>query len=156
MKLIQYCSAFLIALICLFNTNALAQTSDSSPKEDDAIIALIDQYAKARQMKDTSLLKEILTEDIDQLVSTGEWRRELPASLAGMLRSSVRNTGNRTLTVEHIRYPHPEVGIADTRYEIQNEDGSARKMWSTFVVLRTSDGWKITAIRNMLPAKRKK
>jgi hypothetical protein len=25
-------------------------------------------------------------------------------------------------------------------------------MWSTFVMTRTKDGWRITAIRNMLPA----
>ncbi|TDI72183.1 MAG: DUF4440 domain-containing protein, partial [Bacteroidetes bacterium] len=33
-----------------------------------------------------------------------------------------------------------------------NADGTARKMWSTFIVVRNEDGWKIAAIRNMLPA----
>ena len=38
------------------------------------------------------------------------------------------------------------------RYEIQNADGSVRKMWSSFVVVDDKKTWKITAIRNMEPA----
>jgi len=30
--------------------------------------------------------------------------------------------------------------------------GGDRKMWSTFVMTRDSNGWRIAAIRNMLPA----
>lgn len=155
--MVQYPYLYTLLLLVglLSSTTAFTQDSPSSSDKDDAIRALIDQYSLARQTKDTSLLKQILTTDVDQLVSTGEWRREFSASLAGMLRSSVRNTGNRTLTVEHIRYPQPEVGIVDCIYEILNEDGSVRKMWSTFIVIVEDDRWKITAIRNMLPAKRK-
>jgi hypothetical protein len=48
--------------------------------------------------------------------------------------------------------PRATYGIADARYEIQNADGTARKMWSTFIVVYQDDAWKITAIRNMLLA----
>ena len=48
---------------------------------------------------------------------------------------------------------HSWVAIADGRYEIAGRQGGAtRKMWSTFVMARQADGWKIAAIRNMLPA----
>ena len=72
----------------------------------------------------------------------------------GMQTSSRRNPGKRTLTVEHMRLITPNSGIVDARYEIRNEDGSVRKMWSTFIVVLAEKNWKIAAIRNMLPAKR--
>jgi hypothetical protein len=42
--------------------------------------------------------------------------------------------------------------IVDCKYEIQNTDGTGRKMWSTFIVNYNKKIWKISAIRNMLPA----
>jgi uncharacterized protein YxjI len=47
---------------------------------------------------------------------------------------------------------NPTTAIVDCRYEIQNTDGTVRKMWSTFLVVAEKEKWKITAIRNMLPA----
>jgi ketosteroid isomerase-like protein len=67
--------------------------------------------------------------------------------------SSARTGGTRTLTVETIRMVAPDVAIADARYEISGlADGSTRKMWSTFVMARQQGAWRISAIRNMLPA----
>lgn len=117
-----------------------------------AIHALIDQYAQARETKDTALLKRILSTDIDQLVSSGEWRNGMEGAMQGMMRSSTRNPGSRTLRIEKIRFLNSEIGIVDARYEIQRADGTARKMWSTFIVVFQEGNWKIAAIRNMLPA----
>ncbi|MEM9676030.1 MAG: DUF4440 domain-containing protein [Bacteroidota bacterium] len=114
--------------------------------------SLVAQYAQARETRDTTLLKSILTNDIDQLVSSGEWRRGFEGAFKGMMRSSTRNPGQRTLTVENVRFLTSEAAIADARYEIKNSDGSVRKMWSTFIVVKEAKDWKITAIRNMLPA----
>jgi hypothetical protein len=50
-----------------------------------------------------------------------------------------------------VRFPTRDLAIADGRYEITGGAGADRKMWSTFVMTRTQDGWRITAIRNMLP-----
>ena len=44
----------------------------------------------------------------------------------------------------------PDVAIADARYEISGAE--TRKMWSTFVMARQQGQWRISAIRNMLPA----
>jgi hypothetical protein len=98
------------------------------------------------------LLKSILTPDIDQLVSSGEWRTGIEGAMKGMAGSSTNNPGKRTLKVEKIRFLNPESAIADARYEIENLDNTVRKMWSTFVVVYQDGMWKITAIRNMLPA----
>jgi uncharacterized protein (TIGR02246 family) len=145
-----------IVLFILFNvmiiTFLYAQGETATPQQKQEITALIDQYAQARETKDTVLLKSILTTEVDQLVSTGEWRDGIKGSMQGMMRSSSSNPGGRTLTVDKIRFLNAGAAIADARYEIQNADGTIRKMWSTFVVVYEAGTWKITAIRNMLPA----
>jgi uncharacterized protein (TIGR02246 family) len=116
-----------------------------------AIHSLIDQYSQARETRDTALLKKILTIDVDQLVSTGEWRSGISEAVAGMLKSSASSPGTRTLQVDKIKMLNETSAIVDCKYEIQNQDGTKRKMWSSFVVVAQDHIWKITAIRNMLP-----
>src|SRR5436190_9659881 len=108
-------------------------TGDS--KETKAIASLIDQYSQAREKRDTVLLKAILTSDVDQLVSTGEWRTGINAAVEGMIKSSANSPGTRTLRIEKIQMLTASSAVADCRYEIQNTDGTARKMWSTFIVI---------------------
>jgi hypothetical protein len=69
-----------------------------------------------------------------------------------MLASSERNAGKRTIAVESVRFVAPGVAIADGRYEIAGAADDARRMWTTFVITRNAGGWRIEAIRNMLPA----
>lgn len=117
-----------------------------------AITALIDKYSEAREKRDTALLKTILTKDVDQLVSTGEWRDGIVTAVQGMLKSSATTPGTRTLTVDKIKMFNASTAIVDCKYDIQNTDGTARNMWSSFVVVADKEQWKISAIRNMLPA----
>lgn len=135
-------------LIC---ASSFAQNSPQSKAESQEILNLINSYSKSRETKDTVLLKKILTKDIDQLVSSGEWRSGIDAAIKGMMQSSTSNPGERSLHVERIRYLSDEVALVDARYEIKNPDGSIRKMWSSFTIV-DDKGWKISAIRNMLPA----
>jgi uncharacterized protein (TIGR02246 family) len=131
---------------------AVAQTKAITETQKKEIVALVDKYSEAREKRDTVLLKNILMPDVDQLVSSGEWRTGVSASVKGMLKSSQNSPGTRTLKVEKVRLLDLKSAIADARYEIQNTDGSVRKMWSTFVVVYDKGAWKISAIRNMLPA----
>jgi ketosteroid isomerase-like protein len=128
------------------------QATMVNDKQQKAITSLIDQYSEAREKRDTVLLKAILTPDVDQLVSTGEWRVGITAAVEGMMKSSANSPGTRTLHIEKIQMINASSTIVDCRYEIQNTDSSARKMWSTFVVVADKKIWKIKAIRNMLPA----
>jgi uncharacterized protein (TIGR02246 family) len=128
-----------------------AQEATTKNKQNQEIFSLIDQYSLARETRDTVLLKNILMPDVDQLVSTGEWRTGIKASVRGMLQSSASSPGTRTLKVEKIKFLNSQCAIADAKYEIQNADGSPRKMWSTFVVVHQKGAWKISSIRNMLP-----
>jgi len=130
-------------------------SAQNNKKEDPRIRdinLLIDNYSQARDKKDTVLLKHILTSNVDQLVSSGEWRNGIGEAVQGMMRSSESNPGTRTLTVEKVRFFDNMNGIADARYEIKNKEGTIRKMWSTFVVVNDNGKWKIAAIRNMLPS----
>lgn len=130
----------------------VAQNIRMTDQTKSEMIALIDLYSEARDKKDTVLLQAILTDEVDQLVSSGEWREGISEAVEGMQRSSNSNVGTRTLTVEKLRLLHPETGIVDARYQIESKDGSIRKMWSTFLVVKEDGRWKISAIRNMLPS----
>jgi uncharacterized protein (TIGR02246 family) len=137
-------------LLLSFSVHAQTVVSD---KQQKAIASVIDSYSRARETKDTVLLKSILTTEIDQLVSSGEWRTGINAAIRGMLRSSDNNSGKRTVTIAKIRMLTKTSAIVDARYEIQNADGTSRNMWSTFIVVAEANTWKIAAIRNMLPQK---
>ena len=140
----------LLNLTCSLLINGQNLTPSEKQKKD--IHSLIDNYSLARENRDTVLLKNILTVDVDQLVSTGEWRDGIAASVKGMLGSSASSPGTRTLTVEKLRLLNSASAIVDCKYEIKNADNTARKMWSTFMVVFDKAAWKISAIRNMLPA----
>ena len=145
-----------IALLLILNLAGgpflYGQANTPDDRQRKAITVLIDQYSQARETMDTVLLKTILTTDVDQLVSTGEWRNGKTAAVQGMLKSSASSPGTRTLVVDKIRMINPTSAIVDCRYEIQNTDGTIRKMWSSFIVVGDKKTWKISAIRNMLPA----
>jgi len=117
--------------------------------QDDAaaIKKLVQNYLDARDHRDAKALEALFVPDVDQLVSSGEWRKGREAVVKGTLASSESTAGRRTITVETVRHVGKDVAVADGRYEIGD-----RKMWSSFVVLRTAEGWKIAGIRNMLPA----
>ena len=147
MKLCEATYCLHTSIIILFLTLPIqAQTPQEKP-----LYNLIAAYAQARDHQDTLLLSNILTDDIDQLVSTGEWRRGLKTAQQGMLRSSNANPGDRILEVEQVRFLNNSVAIIDARYEIRNPNGNVRNMWSTFIAILEDDNWKISAIRNMLP-----
>ena len=73
--------------------------------------------------------------------------------MKGSLASSASSSGQRTFTIETVRLLTPTVAIVDSRYEIGGTNGAApRSMWAAWLLVKTADGWRIGAIRNMLPA----
>ena len=134
----------------------IAAQHDSQPIKD-----LVARYAAARESRYAESISTLFTDDADQLVSSGTWRRGKEALVAGMQRSTssnpgtrtISNPGTRTITVETVRYISVDTALADARYIISGVAGSQdRKMWSTFLCVKSRDGWRIAAIRNMLPA----
>jgi len=125
----------------------------AAPTDDTAIRQLIQHYVDVRNHMDEAVLRTLFTPDADQLVSTGQWRRGLDNLVQGAIASSKKETGHSTVTVESLRLLGNDTAIVDGRYETSATGSAApRKMWSTFILQRTTDGWRIAAIRNMLPA----
>ena len=132
-----------VFLLC---TQLFAAQAGKTAADEAAVRDMVKRYSDARDVSDPKAIGALFSDDADQLVSTGEWRRGKDALVRGMLASSARETGKRTLAVETVRFIGSDVALADARYEIGD-----RKMWSTFVMKRGPGGWRIAAIRNMLP-----
>jgi uncharacterized protein (TIGR02246 family) len=123
------------------------------PADETAVRDLVARYVDAREHRDAKTIEALFTADADQLVSSGEWRKGREAVVRGTLASSESTGGRRTITVETVRFLSPDAAIADGRYEIAGlTGGQTRRMWASIICARTPDGWRIAAIRNMLPA----
>ena len=134
-------------------TPASAGTAEANASDEDAIKDVVARYVDARDRKDAKATEALFTADADQLVSSGEWRKGRDAVVRGTMASSESSGGKRTITVETVRFVTPDAALADGRYEIAGLNGAPpRRMWSTFLIVRTPEGWRIAAIRNMLPA----
>jgi uncharacterized protein (TIGR02246 family) len=144
----------IVAMALALLTCAVQPASPAGNQADDAAVRdVIKKYVDARERRDAAAIGALFTDDADQLVSSGTWRRGRDEIVKGTLASSQATGGTRTITVETIRFLAPDVAIADGRYEISGTaDGNTRRMWTTFVLMRAGGAWKIAAIRNMLPA----
>ena len=132
---------------------AAAQAATANAGDEAAIKEVVARYVDARDRKDAKATEALFTADADQLVSSGEWRRGRDAVVRGTMASSESSGGKRTITVETVRFITPDAALADGRDEIAGTGGAPpRRMWSTFLITRTPEGWRIAAIRNMLPA----
>lgn len=125
----------------------------AAPDPEAAIRAVIARYLDARNHVDESETRAVLTFDADQLVSTGEWRRGRDNLVRGAMASSRKESagGPSRIELDSVRLITADVAVADGDYQT-NAASAARKMRTTFVVKRENGEWKISAIRNMLPA----
>ena len=141
-----------LATSILLITAAFAHSSPSA-SDEIAIRQLVQNYMQARNTKNAEATRSLFTKDADQLVSTGEWRKGIDGLVQGAMASSQKETGQSSIAIESIRFIDPDIAIADGRYETSSlVSCTTRKMWTTLIVRRTETGWKIAAIRNMLPA----
>jgi uncharacterized protein (TIGR02246 family) len=145
--------------VCVFAAGAvvlsplLAQAPSPAAGDGAAVKEVVRKYVEAREARDPKAIEPLLTADADQLVSDGTWRRGRDALVRGMLESSRRTGGRREITVESVRFLSDDVALADGRYVQTGLAGDrAREMWTTIVLKKGPDGWRIAAIRNMLPA----
>ena len=137
----------------IFICVTLVVTCLGQSADDTAIRALVKQYIDARDQQNAKAVEALFTADADQLVSSGEWRKGRNDVVQGTLASTRNSSGKRTITLTSIRFLVPDVAIADGPYELAGPAGAdPRKMWTSFVLTKGSDGWRIAAIRNMLPA----
>ena len=138
-----------VALCLSLASPALAQSAAASADEA-AVRTVVRNYVNARELRDPAAIEALFTADADQHTTGGEWRRGRAEVVQGTLESSKRNPGTRTITVSSVRFITPDVAIADGPYEI-GSGGNVRRMWTTIVLTRERDGWRIAAIRNAVP-----
>jgi uncharacterized protein (TIGR02246 family) len=143
-----------LAILCCVVSVIPWLAQDNVRHNDEAAIReVVSKYVDARERIDPKAVEELFTSDADQLVSSGEWRKGREAVVRGTMESSRSTGGKRAITVESVRTLTPDVAIADGRYELTGLAGGAtRSMWTTLVLKRTEKGWRISAIRNMLPS----
>jgi uncharacterized protein (TIGR02246 family) len=145
----------LLSVIIILISTAVLRSQESGTRIDDekAVRDIVQKYVDAREQNDPKAIGALFTSDADQLVSSGEWRKGRDQLVRGTMASSQRTGGTRTITVESVRFIDHNVAIADGRYELTGlAGGQTRKMWTTLVLTKTAQGWRIAAIRNMLPA----
>ena len=123
-----------------------AQEEQSRARDESAVRAVVAQYVDARESRDPKAIGALFTDDADQFNSAGEWRRGRDAIVKGTLQSSQRNSGARSISLKAIRFPSPDVAIADGEYGI-----GAQRLWTTLVLARQGEAWRIAAIRNSTP-----
>ena len=137
------CSLFFLMAACLF-----AQSG-----EDAAVRQVVQKFMDARDRNDAHAIEALFTADADQLVSSGEWRKGRADVVKGSMASSQSTGGTRAIKVTSVRFLTPGVAIADGHYDLAGLAGGAtRNMWTSIVMAKGADGWRIAAIRNMLPA----
>jgi uncharacterized protein (TIGR02246 family) len=155
MKVTKHIS-FVTILAALVLSGCVSQQSTElsvSAQSEENVRMVLHSYVAGRQARDLEAVKAVMDLNVDQLTSRGEWRRGLEAATAGMKRSSKKNPGNRSLKVESVRFLRPDVALADALYTIKGTAGPDRILWSSFTLVKSSDGkWRITSIRNQKPA----
>ena len=109
---------------------------------------VVRRYTQARELSDPKAIEALFTADADQYTTAGEWRRGMAQLVKGMLDTSARNPGARTIEVAAVRFVTPDVAVVDGEYRT---GADARLLWTTLIVKRESSGWRIAAIRNIAP-----
>jgi uncharacterized protein (TIGR02246 family) len=128
-------------IVLAFTAGLYAQTDETGVRKT------VQAYVDARERQDPNAVEALFTADADQLVSDGTWRRGREAIVKGTLASSQRTGGQRTIAVESVRFVSPKLAVADGRYT-----AGTRQMWTSIWLVKEHGTWKISAIRNMLPA----
>ncbi len=140
------------AFACVMAALAVLQARPAAPPDEAAIREVVRHYLEARERGDAKAVGALFTEDADQLTSSGEWRTGREEIVRGTLASTERTGGTRTIAIERVRFPAAGVAIADGRYDLTDAQGTARRMWTSFVFVRHDGEWRIASVRNMLPA----
>jgi uncharacterized protein (TIGR02246 family) len=145
--------ACLLPALMLIGIPLLAQGPSSAPGDDSAIREVVQKYVDAREARDPKAIEALFVSDADQLVSDGAWRKGRDELVRGMLESSRKTGGRRTISVESVRLLASDVALVDGRYKQTGlADGRDREMWTTLILKHDPKGWRIAAIRNMLPS----
>lgn len=143
----------LLFLSSMFYSSLIySQSASEQTAHETAITQLITEYLAVREENNEQALLALLTEDVDQLTTSGTLRSGRDHVSSGSLASTRNNSGTRYITVETIRFIRPDVAIMNGLYDIVDRADAADSHYlTTFIVVMEDNRWKISAIRNMQP-----
>jgi uncharacterized protein (TIGR02246 family) len=142
----------LAALLLAVGAMAAVSAQGDRPADEAAVRAVIQAFLDTREKNDAAGLAALLTPDVDQRQTSGNMRTGRDAVVSGSLTTQQSTGGQRTITVDSLRFVGPDVAIADGRYDsVGRADGTDQRMLTSMVLRREGGAWKIAAIRNMLP-----
>lgn len=136
-----------------FSQNAGELSADMSDSDTEAAISeLLSQYLETRAQNNEQGLLALLTEDVDQLTTSGILRSGRAEVSSGSLATTRNNSGDRSITIDTIRFIRPDVAMVNARYDIVNRrNGPDSHYLTSFLVIMEDQRWRISAIRNMQP-----
>ena len=146
-------TALTAAFILAIALSGFAQTSTVTRDDEAAIRRVLQQYDDTRTRGDWKTYGQLFIEDADQITSSNERRkgRAQIEKLTAELNAGVYKGGKYTSKVETVRLVAPNVAVADATFEISNIRGGSRRGHTTYVLVKSNDGWRIAATRSMVP-----
>jgi uncharacterized protein (TIGR02246 family) len=138
-------------LLTLIAMPSFAQKTADRSADEAEIRRVISAFIATRDNADADALRALLTEDVDQAVTSGNVRKGRDAVVEGSLATTRETGGTRTITIETIRFISDDVAIADGPYDILGRRDGDRHFRTTMVMKKDGGRWRIAAIRNMQP-----
>ena len=130
---------------------ALAEDVVDRSADESAIRQVTQDYIARRDEGDEAGLRALLTEKVDQRLTSGRMRLGRDAVVSGSLGSTQNSGGIRVITLNDIRFLGADVSIANGNYDsLGRADGTDLHMQTTIVFWRFDGKWHIDAIRNSL------
>ncbi|HEX6997109.1 MAG TPA: SgcJ/EcaC family oxidoreductase [Gammaproteobacteria bacterium] len=133
--------------------SAPAQPPPDRAADEAAIREVVAAFIGTREANDAEALRALLTEDVDQQVTSGTTRVGREAVVEGSLASTRETGGRRSIRIETVRFLADDVAIADGPYDIVGRADGDRHYRTMMVLVREDGRWKIAAIRNMQPTR---
>ena len=140
-----------LLLFVLVAAGAVAEAQDGADRSaDEATIRQVTQdYIARRDEGDEAGLRALLTENVDQRLTSGRMRAGQDEVVSGSLGSTQSSGGKRVITLKEIRFLGDDVAIANGDYNsLGRADGTDLYMRTTIVFQRSDEKWRIAAIRN--------
>jgi len=128
---------------------AVAQDAPDRSTDESAIRQVTQDYIARRDEGDEAGLRTLLTEKVDQRLTSGRMRLGRDEVVSGSLGSTQNSGGKRVITLNDIRFLGADVAIANGNYDsLGRADGTDLYMRTTIVFWRVDGKWRIDAIRN--------
>ena len=140
---------FLLLMLVTASVAAEAQDTADRSADESAIRQVTQDYIARRDEGDEAGLRALLTEKVDQRLTSGRMRLGRDAVVSGSLGSTQNSGGKRVITLNDIRFLGADVAIANGNYDsLGRADGTDLYMRTTIVFWRVDGKWRIDAIRN--------